>query len=300
MSNFITDTKLINLTSDTATQYNNSTFLSDLVFETKGLLIHDKKIVNVELSLIHAEIPVSFYTINYTNNILKIKFGTNADTLYTIPVGNYNANTLITQILSVINNSNFSIQLNKFNGKLTFNYNTSFIIYTNNSYSIGQILGFNLNTSYSSSSNIINALYPLNLLGIKKLNISSSEIITMNYSSSMGMCSLLTSIPVDQPPFGLIIYENKSGIKHLIKNTEINKLDLQITDEFNNLINFNNINWSLLFSLVITYDLNIQIDSNNIVDNLPQQSTKIIGSTKSKPNSDLQQLEFLTTNNINE
>lgn len=297
--NLITDTKLINLTSDTATQYNNSSYLSDVVFETKGLLTHDKKIVNVELSLIHAEIPVSFYTVNYTNNQFKIKLGTNQDSTYTIPVGNYNANTLITQIITLINNTNFTIQLNKSNGKLIFSYNTSFLIYTSNTNTIGQILGFQNNLTYSSTSNIITCPYPLNLLGIKKLNITSTEIITSNYSSSMGgMCSLLTSVAVDEPPFGLIIYENKSGIKHLIKNTEINRIDLQISDEYNNLINFNNINWSLLFSLVITYDLNIPMDSNNIVDNLPQlpqDSTK----SKSQPNPNLQQLEFLTTNNIN-
>ena len=92
------DNKLINLTSESATQYFNTTFLSNLSFDTPGLLIANPYIKKVELSTIHAEIPVSFYTINYSNSFFK--YSIDNGTIFTkqVPVGNYNANSLISAL----------------------------------------------------------------------------------------------------------------------------------------------------------------------------------------------------------
>ena len=87
--NTYTDNKLINLTSETATQYFNTTFLSNLSFDTPGLLVPNPYIEKVELSSIHAEIPVSFYTINYSNSFFK--YSIDNGTIFTkqVPVGNF-------------------------------------------------------------------------------------------------------------------------------------------------------------------------------------------------------------------
>lgn len=260
-----TESKLINLTSETATQVVNSTFLSNVIFDTPSLLIKSPYITKVEISLVHAEIPVSFYTINYTNSFFKYKLDTDPIITQQVPVGNYNANTLITALLALINDANFTITINKVNGLLQFFHNKSFIIYTDNQYSIGKVLGFNLGTSYTSGlpNYTLIAPYPLNLLGIKKLNISSSRLITQNFTSGQGNNTLLHSLSVDQPSFGLIVYQNNGGTRFNLGNREIHKIDIQIFDEDFNYINFNNINWSMLFCLYITYDYSI-----NIIDNI--------------------------------
>lgn len=254
------ETKLINLTSETATQLYNSTFLSNVSFDTPSLLTKSPYISKVQLELLHAEIPVSFYTINYSNSFFKFKIHTDPIQTVQVPVGNYNANTLITALLTLINDTNFQITISKITGKLTFHHNQTFIIYTDNQYSIGKILGFDLGTSYSSielPNYTLNAPYPLNLLGIKKININSSRLITNNFTSGQGSNTLLHAISVDQPSFGLIIYQNTSGIRFNLGNREIHKIDLQLYDEDQNFINFNSINWSMLFCLHITYDYNI-------------------------------------------
>ena len=48
----------------------------------------------MQISLVNAQIPVSFYTINYTNNAFKIKLGDNDIQCYYKQVGNYNATHL--------------------------------------------------------------------------------------------------------------------------------------------------------------------------------------------------------------
>lgn len=287
------DSKLISLTSQTASQYLNSTYLSNVMFETQGFLIRNANLIKLEISLVHAEIPVSFYIINYTNNQFQYKLGTGSIITASIPVGNYNANTLITALQTVVNNVAFLITINKITGVLTFNYNTSFIIYTSNNNTIAKILGLNTAvTSIVSVTNSITASYPLNLLGIKKLNISSSKLTTNNYVSGVGSTSLLACLSVDQPSFGLIIYQNQSGSKYSLGNKEILNIDIQITDESFNYINFNNIDWALLFSITATYD--VSIDNNAPLINTIKPEISKEEKPNNDPNPQLEQLEFLT------
>ena len=241
--------------------------------------------------MLHAEIPVSFYTINYSNSWFKYKIDTGPIINVQVQVGNYNANSLITELLTLINDANFTIIINKITGVIQFHHNKSFIIYTDNTYPIGKILGFNLNTSYTSTETplyTLTALYPLNLLGIKKINISSQTLITNNFSSAIGTTSLINSISVDQPPFGLIVYQNTGGAKFTLSNTDINKIDLALFDEDFNYINFNNINWSILFSLFITYNIPMIAIPSQIED-------KPINNNKVIENPNLNQLNFLNS-----
>ena len=72
----------------------NGTYKSNVEFQFNGLLKQEDNIEQVQISLVNAQIPVSFYTINYTNNMFKIEITTLK--LITVPVGSYNANSLIT------------------------------------------------------------------------------------------------------------------------------------------------------------------------------------------------------------
>ena len=147
----------------------NGTYKRNVEFQFNGLLKQEDNIEQVQISLVNAQIPVSFYTINYTNNMFKIEITTLK--LITIPVGNYNANSLITILNTLIDDSNFSITISRITDKLKFSHNKDFIIYTDNDCSIGSILGFELNNTYNSSVGLIYAIFPLNLLGYKRLEI---------------------------------------------------------------------------------------------------------------------------------
>ena len=114
------ESKLINLSSEYASQNYNSTYLSNLSFNTPGLVIRNPLISKIEISVLHSEIPVSFYTINYSNSFFKYKLGTGSILTQQVPVGNYNANTLITALKTLINDVNFTITINKITGVLKF------------------------------------------------------------------------------------------------------------------------------------------------------------------------------------
>lgn len=201
------DTRIISLTSQSANIQLNGSYLSNLRYNNNCGLIGktETNIVHKQIQVLHAQIPYSFYVINYTNNVLQIKLGGGSVQTLTIPTGNYTGSSLIAALKSAINDANFNIILSGINGKLTFTYNASFIIYNTAAYSIASILGFTSNSTNNSSSNTLTSPNPLNLLGIKTLQITSGNLVMNNFSSVQGgQTTLLCSIPVSSVPFGMI------------------------------------------------------------------------------------------------
>jgi hypothetical protein len=286
-----TETKLINLNSKDAI-LNNSTYLSDVYFNLNGILQDDEDIIEKYISIQNAQIPFSFYNINVYNNILKLII---SSTTYTIILtrGNYNATSLITELTTQLNNNlitDISITISPITGILTFQKLTgSFQIISAGS-TIYEVLGFVPNVNYNSVSQIINAPYPLNLLGTLRLRICSFEIATNNKDYS------LISIPIDIGNFGLIQYTNISNIRAKLNNTSLDGFDILIIDDDNNHINFNNINWTMTILLTVIRKKTI-ISNTKFKDIINSAQSENIDNTEEQNNiNEIPQDE----NNINE
>jgi len=79
-------------------------------------------------------------------------------------------------------------------------------------------------------------------LGINRIKIKSGCFKTNNIdSNSNGHSDLLATIPVNVSQYSLINYINYVGFKNIIHNEDINMIDITITDEDDNIINFNGI-----------------------------------------------------------
>ena len=315
MSNTILEHKLITLNSRYATKLNNS-FNSNVVFNFKGILTDEDDIISSNICVMNAQIPVSFYTINETNNYFQISTsGIYEDII--IPFGNYNGNTLINTILALwlatpsgIGNP-ITLTLSSINGKLTFGYtgtfavNFPFYVYNSTSqinYSF-RILGFQQNTNYNVSfaPYALVAPYPLNLLGVNRLAIRSNKLAINSYNSvSLNLGITLSTIPVDVPAFSLINYTNQTDLnKALLRVNIIDDIDISIVDEDNNLINFNNIDWTI--ALVLE---NVRILPTKFTDSfesliknsqLETKENKELREEEKKDIKDLEELELLNT-----
>jgi hypothetical protein len=244
----ITDSRQIHLSPQGATKKNNSSFNSDLEFEIPNLIKKTNYILFNSIRIIHSEIPFSFYIINEYNNLLSLSTG---DIL--IPYGNYNANSFMTA-LNLLLPTNMTITLNSLNGKFILSYNSSFNILATST--IYKIMGFNKNTSYSSISNIINLPFPANFLGTNNIFIKCPNLLLENYNTATKDYITLLSIPVNVEPFGIIQFLNQASIKNLVKNFQMNKLEIQITDDDNNLIDFNNLEWNISIEIESVMQLN--------------------------------------------
>ena len=239
MEQYITDSKQINLSSNSATTSNGSKN-SVMMFNLNNILKKEQDIIYNLVSVVHAEIPVSFYTINSTNNIIVIKIGVGVNTSYTLTNGNYNATSFKTMLLSILP-IGFTLLLNISTGIYTIGYTTLFYIMSSST--CYKLMGFVKNTTYTSNiSNNIIMPFCVSFMGINRLKIKSNIIQTNNLDSySRGKSNMLCSIPVSSAPGGLIIYNNISQFKSIFPNNNLDYIDISISDELDQEIDFNGV-----------------------------------------------------------
>ena len=263
-----TKNRLITLSSKYGIQQ-NGTYKSHLLFNFKNLLSDDQQVLKSEVIVLNAQIPVSFYVINDYNNVLTILGSGILTTSITIDTGNYNANTLITELTSQFTSVGVlfsSIIINKNSGKLVFTALTA----TNYSFSGSMLDIIGATSGRVSDSNVYKCLYPLNLLGIEKLSIKSEKLAIQSVSSvDYSFSNTLVTIPVDVSPFSMISYNSQSDVnKSLLNVRTINEIDILIYDEDNNLVNFNNLDWNI--TLVIATEIKLdqqEVSLNTLLKN---------------------------------
>ena len=283
-----TKNKLITVNSKYGIQ-ENGTMKSRMLFNYKNLLSDDENILKSFITVINAQIPCSFYVINALNNQLVISGpGITTTTIY-VSYGNYNANTLISELISKLASGGLTmtITINKINGILTFSSNGFINYYFTSASTILEILGTTSSTIATSTN--YTCPYPLNLLGVKKLLIKSTKlsvysVSTYDYASS----NILLTIPSDVSPFSMISYNSQSDAnKNLLNIRSINEIDINIYDEYNNYIDFNNLDWTM--TLVISSEINFDEVLNISWDTIRNEQRQLFIDEMNNKYLDLQQ-----------
>ena len=233
----------------------NGTLNSDIHFEFNGLLRADVDIINSHCQLIEAQIPHSFYTINSNNNKL---FYTVSAVIYSITIGegSYNAfNITAMTALFLANGHTITPVISRITGKITYTALFNFTFNTVNS-TILKVLGFLPTINATSVANVLVSPFPLNLLGTKRLTLLSSQLSTTALNSKDSQTqSILGTVFINEPMYGLICHPNTTNVKHLLKTKNINKIDILIHDEDGFPINFNNQEWTIKLSVSSTFKL---------------------------------------------
>jgi len=262
------DNRIITLNSQDGEKM-NGTYLSSIKFNFSGLLQDDIYLVRTYITVLNAQIPVSFYIIDETDNVLNYTVN-GLSNVITITPGNYNGNQMVSTLNTEFTSKSSPITaaLNSLTGLLIFfisgaGANTVTFLSTS---TIKSILGFDVNIS---NNNVILLPYQLNLLGKKKLFINSNNLRNSAFTSkSLSSVQTIATIPVDQPPYSMINYTSVSELeKNILFNRSLDVLDIQIVDEDNKYINFQNINWSI--TLCLTIEKNDHEKINYSLNTLP-------------------------------
>ena len=270
-----TDSRLINIDSDNADIYNNSNLRSDMVYFFKGLLTEDDDRLYSQISIQSAQFPVSFYVVNYSNNTLRYQYHNDPITTISFDVGNYNATSFIAQFHSKVVNQ-VSLTFDKLTGKYQINSNQNFTFYQQGS-TCFRLLGLDLESDLVGIAPYDQfAPFPCNFAGITRLKIVSEKLATYSRDSST-ITNVLATIPVNAPPFGILLYQNTSNFKAMLRERVIDFFDIRIYDDFNNLINFNGIEFG------ITLQLDIIRNYSNMDTTFPPLQRTIAPSTKPEP-----------------
>lgn len=221
----------------------NGTSNSDMIFLFKNPVIPPLN-HNMTLRLKNIYIPLTMYIVNDTNNTLIID-----TTTYTLDNGNYNANSIITELISKLG-SNFTITYDNITNKLTFTKSTGNFTIQSSSTCL-RILGFQENTSYTSTGNSLTSIYPIDLTGDNVLYVDLPNIKTFNLSSRTGtQTSIISSILLDVPFGSVLYYENPILQGSVIQEDHISFIHIRILSEDGiNLLNLQNANWEITLEI---------------------------------------------------
>ena len=126
----------------------------------------------------------------------------------------------------------------------------------------------------SSISNVLISPFPLNLLGTKRITISSQSLATVALNSMNNKTqtqSILATVYINEPVYGLVTHSNTTNVNHLLKVKNIDSIDLQMCDEDGNFINFNNQEFTMKLLISSTHEL--IIGSKSTFGQITQQTT---------------------------
>jgi len=231
-----------------------------------------------------AFIPFSFYLLSSSqkNNKLDIKEtqanGTANVYSITIPDANYNITELISKIKTLLESTStfsykYSISFDKTTGKVRFlllsgtNANKAELLFqsgTNSATSCRRLLGFkeldiefNLSTT-ADSQNIVDMADGLDSIRI------SSNLVGDNIKTSNGETGDLLIVPVNFSPFSILYFDALEPFKHKLSTRTIKEIEIKMTDLNDNVIDFNNIPYTLILEIQFQHNPLGTITNQNV------------------------------------
>jgi hypothetical protein len=244
-------TRIFNISSKNTSL--NGSFKSKLSISLPDLSFHEK-IENIYFSVTHAEIPNSFYVVNYTNNTIVIN-----SVIYTIPVGNYNALTLITALNLLI--PSYTITYSSITNRYTFTNASTFTINASSTSKNIIGLGDSNQTSVFTTLYTLVLPYSVNFVPLPRINLKSNFFNFNNFNGIDFSNDLFLSIQNNTNPNSMIYYLNQTGIRFKVEDKNITTFVISICDDDGNFINFNNQDTRISLQISIEY---ISLINNNL------------------------------------
>tara|TARA_R100001163_G_scaffold11166_3_gene10230 strand:+ start:9831 stop:10880 length:1050 start_codon:yes stop_codon:yes gene_type:complete len=213
-----------------------------------------------------AEIPYSFYNVSADVNNNTIIYNDGTEKTYTIPSKNYDINELIS---TLTNDTNFPFTAtfdrptmkitleNTSGGSITINW-------SNSGTTAEKLLGF----SGTADDVVANGAtttsdFVVNLCSVHSIFVKSNIATGNVQSTRAGNSSTLQKISVDVNGFNMI-YLNQDDFRTstITQTPVIDFIEFRITDQNDNLIQFNNVNFELSF-IINTYKIYVENNENN-------------------------------------
>ena len=258
-SNQVAESKIITINSANAQRLNGDN-LSNIIFNFTDVVKTLTETTNT-ISLQSVEMPFSIYNVDFNRNTIALTItlanGTTVNHTLTLTEGNYNANTFRTEVIGkFLAQTTYSIlmEISPTTGVYNLTPTTNAlqnVIFLLNGTTCRKLIGLSQDTTFPfniGNPTVFN--FPANFLGVKKLSLYSDALAGNNIdSSSLGENTLINTISVNAPAWGLITYNNASLNESILRNTFINRIDLQIRDEEGLLVDFNNTDYEMTFIL---------------------------------------------------
>ena len=219
---------------------------SNCIFDFSSLPIDDGEIF---VSIQSAQIPGTFYNIDDINNLFNYSVGvTNYQIL--IPQANYNVNSLLTYLKTIMTAQGFTITFNSATNKYTFTNSTSFTF--KSSSNCFEVLGFTEGQQFISVANSLTSNLVINFFTIRNVLIEISNLMTYNKTSNPAEnnSSILVSIPITTSQNSVLSYSNIYGLYEKISSiSNFASLQVRLLDQDLDLLDLNGGNWTMSIQL---------------------------------------------------
>tara|TARA_R100001015_G_C4635060_1_gene203318 strand:+ start:4842 stop:5819 length:978 start_codon:yes stop_codon:yes gene_type:complete len=237
---------------------------SHLFIDLKEPITLDPNTEEIHQLILSGEIPYSFYNVSADVKNNEIVYDT--DQLFTFPSKNYD----IYELIDVITNDAgfpFSATYDRYTMKITLT-NTSGSTQTIRwgLSSAAKVCGFSTDVDNDSvvvaggttiSNNVVD------LASIHSLFIKSNASSNMVFSTRAGFSQTIQKVSVDVNSGNIIYLNQNDSRQNTILHSNIDALDLRITDQNDNLVNFNNINYEISIGFLV-YPINKTITQKEI------------------------------------
>ena len=268
---------VIHIRSKDATQLTtgfNSHFRVDL---TNPIIINKGNEAHIIIS--SAEIPYSFYLVSPEVKNNTIIYNDGVEKTYTLPSKNYDINELVST-LSTATDFPFTASFNRFTMKITLT-NTSVgavtINWSNINTTAEKLLGFS-----GDADDIVTvggftiSDFVVNLCSVHSIFLKSNIATGNVQSTRAGNSSTLQKISVDVNGFNMI-YLNQDDFRTttITQSPVIDFIEFRVTDQNDNLIQFNNVNFELSF-IINTYKMVIEDSTTNNENYIRQNKRRTV------------------------
>lgn len=214
---------------------------SNCLFDFSTLPVDDGEIY---VSIQSAQIPGTFYNCDDINNLLVYNVNGGANTNLVIPQGNYNVNTMLTYLQSVM--SGFTITFDGQTNKYTFTHATNIFSFKSTS-TCFEMLGLKEGTTYNSTGLSLTSDLCINFFTIQTVMIEISNLITNNKTSNVNENnpSILVSIPITTSQNSVLSYTNIYNLYERINSVKnFASLQVRLLDQDLDLLDLNGGNWT--------------------------------------------------------
>lgn len=250
MSSYQKETKVLYFsTQSTSGTLLNGDWKSKVSYDLHNYINYsnDPTVEYISASVPYACITNSNYIINETNNRLIVSYDGVNDFTYAFPHGNYTATSFISMFRTIMP-TGFDLALDPLTKKYSIKYTSEF--YFRGTSTIDYVIGFSTNITATYTSNALfggvcwNIVCPrvCNFLPVPRFYIRCDEMSSgiVLAQNSQETSNVLASIPNVSKNNSQVVYENNME-ETILQNFSYPSLTISITDENNNLINFNGV-----------------------------------------------------------
>jgi hypothetical protein len=231
----------------------------------KHIRARDNHVIQIEL--LDAEIPVSFYAVNSYNNELKVTVGSVQTTL-TLDPGNYSA----TEVCDIFNTTYANQVVATYipaSNRISFQGSGAWSFAAAKA---NYIFGVADAGQTADSSHKIVSTRMVNLAGLNNIFVKIVNINLENLDSRGNESGILAKIVIDEGFGGLVHFEDHHHALNLLKETNIHNIELKLVDIEGRPVGgdtgFNGVPWSLTLSFNFLPKEELDVSGRDMLDKL--------------------------------